>query len=120
MPVPMTQGALATRAQFHPEIVAEVQSAVEREPVVVVGMGWNPHVKRARACLDEKGVRYVYLGYGNYLTGWKPRLALKLWAAWPTFPMVFVNGTLVGGATDLKKAMADGTFEPLLASPRAG
>ncbi|MFT5930783.1 MAG: monothiol glutaredoxin, partial [Oceanospirillaceae bacterium] len=30
-------------------------------------------------------------------------LAIKMWSGWPTYPQVFVNGTLVGGASDLQK-----------------
>ncbi|HEY0845709.1 MAG TPA: glutaredoxin, partial [Noviherbaspirillum sp.] len=29
---------------------------------------------------------------------------------WPTFPMVFVNGVLVGGANDLQKLIESGEF----------
>ena len=32
---------------------------------------------------------------------WRERSALKMWVGWPTFPMVFVEGTFVGGASDL-------------------
>ena len=36
------------------------------------------------------------------------RLVLKLWTGWPTFPMVFVKGVLVGGADDLARLIAKG------------
>jgi glutaredoxin-related protein len=38
-----------------------------------------------------------------------------MWAGWPTFPMVFVKGVLVGGANDLKKLVASGELAKLLA-----
>ena len=31
------------------------------------------------------------------------RLALKMWTGWPTLPMVFVKGVLVGGASELQR-----------------
>ena len=40
-----------------------------------------------------------------------------MWTGWPTFPMVFVRGTLIGGASDAKKAVADGTIKGLLEAP---
>lgn len=95
-------------ASFHRGIVDEVASTVSRHPTVVVGMKQNPVVKRARKILDEAGIRYEYLEYGSYLSRWKERLAIKLWAGFPTFPMVFFDGTLVGGASDLEKLRADG------------
>lgn len=119
MPVPATEAVQRKRASYHESVVAEVRDAVASDRVVVVGMGWNPHVPRARKLLDARGVAYRYLGYGNYLTGWKPRLAIKLWAGWPTLPMVFVNGTLVGGASDVRRALEDGSFQALLEAERA-
>src|SRR4051812_19817489 len=87
------------RARFHADIVAEVAGAVAAHKVVVVGMGWNPSVGRARKLLSDKNIPFTYLGYGNYLSKWRQRLAIKLWSGWPTFPQVFVGGTLVGGAS---------------------
>jgi glutaredoxin-related protein len=38
-----------------------------------------------------------------------------LWTGWPTFPMVFVKGVLVGGADDLEKLINGGELARLLA-----
>ncbi|MDR7307553.1 glutaredoxin [Rhodoferax saidenbachensis] len=102
-------------AAHHLDIVQEVQAAVAAHAVVVVGMGLNPMPKKARAALDAAGVAYTYLEYGNYLNTWRRRTALKLWTGWPTFPMVFVKGTLVGGATDVQALIASGELKTLLA-----
>lgn len=99
---------------FHAEIIREVQETVRREPVVVVGMAQNPHVRRVRKALDEAGVAYKYLEYGSYFSEWKKRLAIKLWSGWPTFPQVFVRGTLLGGADLTNQALADGTLKASL------
>lgn len=119
--------SLLDEAQIHPAIrnrlaswqqaiVQEVQAAVAANDVVVVGMGINPFVKRARKALDAAGVAHHYLGYGNYFSQWRKRGALKMWSGWPTLPMVFVRGTLVGGATDLDKLIASGELKTLLGS----
>jgi monothiol glutaredoxin len=107
-------GALAVMESFHAEIVREVQDTVGREPVVVVGMAQNPHVRKVRHALDEAGVTHTYLEYGSYFAGWKERLAIKLWSGWPTFPQVFVRGTLIGGEDLTKKALADGSLKSSL------
>lgn len=105
---------LAKRAQLHPDIVAEVAAAVARDPVVVVGMAWNPVVKRARRILRDAELAHTYLEYGSYFSGWKRRLALKLWVGWPTFPMIFVKGTFIGGASDLQALRSSGELKTLL------
>ena len=92
------------------DLVAEVQAAVAARSVVVVGMGLNPFPAKARKLLDGLGTPYHYLSYGNYFSQWRPRLALKLWSGWSTFPMIFVRGTLIGGANDLKKLVDSGEF----------
>lgn len=98
-------------AGFHREVVDEVAAKVKKHPVVVVGMKQNPVVKKARRILDDAGVSYEYLEYGSYLSQWKPRLALKLWAGFPTFPMVFLDGTLIGGARELEKLHGEGKLK---------
>jgi len=95
-------------------ILAEVQAAVAANPVVVVGMTQNPFPKKARALLDERKIAYKYLEYGSYLKDWRRRLALKMWTGWPTFPMIFVQGTLIGGADDLKRLADSGELQGML------
>jgi monothiol glutaredoxin len=101
-------------ANYRSDIVKEVQAAVAANGIVVVGMRQNPFPKKARKLLDAAGVPYKYLEYGSYLGEWRRRLALKMWTGWPTFPMVFVKGTLVGGATDVEKLIASGELKTLL------
>lgn len=101
-------------AGFHRDIVDQVRAAVERDPVVVVGMAQNPFVKQARQALTQAGIQFTYLEYGSYFSQWKQRLAIKMWSGWPTFPQVFVRGVLMGGATDTKKALENGSLKKLL------
>ncbi len=101
-------------ASLHSELLAEVQSAVARYPVLVIGMARNPFVARTRKALDAAGVAHEYLGYGGYLSQWRRRNALKMWTGWPTFPMVFVRGVLVGGADDLQRLIGSGELQALL------
>lgn len=96
-------------------IVEEVMSAVRDNVVVVVGMGMNPFPKQACKALEQINQPYKYLEYCNYFNTWRQRNALKMWTGWPTFPMVFVKGTLVGGANDLKAMIASGEFKNVLA-----
>jgi glutaredoxin-related protein len=109
---PAIRVAVASHEQA---IVQEVQAAVAAHPVVIVGMSANPYPTKARKALDTAGVPYKYLEYGSYVSQWRRRNALKMWTGWPTFPMVFVKGMLVGGATDLNALIASGELKSLLA-----
>lgn len=101
---------------YQSEVVREVQAAIAAHPVVVVGMRQNPFPKKARALLDEGKITYQYLEYGSYLGEWKRRGGLRIWTGWPTFPMIFVKGTLIGGYEDLKKLLDSGEFARALAN----
>lgn len=96
-------------------IVQEVQAAIAAHAVVVVGMAMNPMPKRARAALDAAGVAHTYLEFGSYFNTWYRRNALKMWTGWPTFPMVFVKGNLIGGAENLATLIQSGELKKLLA-----
>jgi len=102
-------------AAHQEDILREVQDAVAGHAVVVVGMQWNPFPRKARRLLNDAGVTYHYLEYGNYVSGWRRRNALKMWTGWPTFPMVFVKGVLIGGADDLSRLLASGDVQRMLA-----
>jgi len=103
-----------TVAGYHADVIREVQAAIATNKVVIVGMTQNPFPRRARKALDTAAVPYKYLEYGNYFGGWKPRLALKIWSGWPTLPMIFVNGVLIGGATDLERIIQSGDLQKML------
>ena len=110
-PVRIAPAATDKLQAFHGEVIAEVVSAIAKHPVVVVGMAQNPHVKNVRKALSAAGVEFEYLEYGSYFSDWKKRLAIKLWSGWPTFPQVFVRGTLIGGEELTVAALADGTLQ---------
>lgn len=101
-------------ARHHESTLHEVQQAVAQHRVVVVGMRQNPHPRRARKLLAAAGIEHRYLEYGSYLSQWRRRGAIKMWAGWPTLPMVFVKGVLIGGAADLKRLIDSGELKRLL------
>lgn len=100
------------------ETVNTVINAVANHSVVVVGMRQNPEVKKALRLLDAQQVDYQYLEYGSYFSGWRRRLAIKMWLGWPTYPMVFIQGTFVGGYTDLAALKNNQTLDSLLANSK--
>lgn len=108
------------QARFHREFVDEVIAAVDSNDIVVVGMGQNPVVKDARKALSAAGLAHAYVGHGNYFTGYRRRLAVKMWSGYPTFPQVFIKGVLIGGCRELKAGIEDGSVKERLAALRVG
>jgi monothiol glutaredoxin len=104
-------------ANWHADIVHNVQAAAHSNPVLVVGMAQNPWVRRVRRALQAAGQPFQYLEYGSYLSEWRRRSALKMWTGWPSFPMVFVRGVLVGGCEDVEKLIQTGELKRLLGEP---
>jgi len=102
-------------AENHLDIVTEVQQAIANNTIVVVGMSQNPAPKRARKVLDELNIEYTYLEYGSYFKQWRRRNALKMWTGWPTFPIIFVKGMLIGGSSDLRALIESGELQTMLA-----
>jgi len=105
-------------ASYRGAIVDEVEAAVARYDVVVVGMAQNPFPRKARKLLERRRIAHHYLEYGSYLSKWRERLPLKLWTGWPTFPMIFVKGVLIGGYQELQRLVDGGEIEALLVAPR--
>jgi glutaredoxin-related protein len=106
-------------ASHRKEQVEEVKSLIAANRVVVVGMSQNVFPKRARRLLDREGITYEYLSIGSYFSEWQRRLVLKMWTGWPTFPMIFIDGVLIGGFQDLERLVESGELKRILASPRA-
>ena len=102
-----------TIANRHRDLIDAVEAAIAAHKVVVVGMAQNPMPKKAMKALDAAGIGYHYLEYGSYFNNWRRRNALKMWSGWPTFPMVFVKGVLVGGADDVVRLIASGELSRL-------
>ncbi len=102
-------------AELNQDIVLEVQAVIALHAVVVVGMQGNPFPRRARKALDDASVAHQYLEFGSYFNHWRRRTALKMWTGWPTLPMVFVKGVLVGGASDLQRLIDSGELKTMLA-----
>jgi monothiol glutaredoxin len=103
-------------ADLNGDLLRQAQAGVAANAVMVFGMSGNPFVGKARKALEAAGVPHGYIEIGSYVSQWRRRNALKMWTGWPTFPMVFVRGVLVGGAEDLGRLIESGDLKRLLAA----
>jgi glutaredoxin-related protein len=101
-------------AENRQALVREVMAAIAANDIVVVGMAMNPFPRKARKLLENAQLPHRYLQYGSYLSQWRERNALKMWTGWPTFPMVFVKGVLIGGANELQQLIDSGGLKAML------
>jgi monothiol glutaredoxin len=95
----------------HTTIVKNLQQAIANNHIVVVGMAQNPYCKKVRKNLTAAGLACHYLEYGSYFKQWSQRLSIKLWSGWSTFPMVFVDGILIGGNSEVEAMLASGELK---------
>lgn len=100
---------------YQAQVIERVRGLVSQHDVVVVGMSMNPFPGRARKLLQQQGVAYEYLGLGSYFSQWRVRLGLKMWTGWPTFPMIFVKRTFIGGYAELRRLVESGELAQMLA-----
>ena len=101
---------------YQAELIERVRELVSQHDVVIVVMTMNPFPGRARKLLEQRGVPYEYLGLGSYFSQWRVRLGLKMWTGWPTFPMIFVKRTFIGGYSELRRLAESGELGRMLSS----
>ncbi len=100
------------------DTVEEVKNATTEHRIVIVGMSGNPIVSKARKILHDQAIAYKYLEYGSYFSQWRRRNSIKMWTGWPTFPMIFLDGVLIGGYQDLETLVHSAELARQLAAER--
>ena len=69
-----------------------------------------PYCVNAKRFLDNKGVAYEVID----LTGQPEKMAaIKDSSGWRTFPIIMIDGKLIGGYSDMKALDEEGKLDPL-------
>jgi cysteine synthase A len=113
--------AIAETAEPTPEARRFVREAVESaaEPVVVFALTWCEFTWAVRKLFKRCGIAYRSVdldGVAYQRDGWggKIRAALTEHSGMPTIPQIFVGAELIGGATEVFAAFAEGRLQTLL------
>lgn len=115
LPVDRVSSELKTSLEkFHPDVVEKVEQEIQKNKVVVVGMRGNYFVKKAIKNLTHWNIPFQYLEFGSYFSQYNERVTLKMWTGFSTFPMIFINGVLIGGNSDLEAEKNKGTLQSRL------
>lgn len=104
-----------------PELKAEIESQITSSPVVLYMKGTPSQPMcgfsaRAVGVLNNLGVPFTGI---NILERDDLRAGLKEFSDWPTFPQLYVNGELIGGADIMVEMYQSGELADLLAEHAA-
>jgi len=97
-----------------------IEAMVSSSAVVlfIKGTKEQPYCGFSQAVVHALNVLSVDFEAYNVLEGPQFKQAVKEYAQWPTFPMLFVNNELVGGADIVAEMYQDGSLEALLSPYR--
>ncbi|MBX3019578.1 MAG: glutaredoxin [Bdellovibrionaceae bacterium] len=71
-----------------------------------------PYCVAAKNFLEDRGIAFETID----LTGnMDEMMKIKQQTGWSTFPIILINGKLIGGYTDLRQLDEDGKLESMLA-----
>lgn len=101
-----------------PELKAEIESQINGSPVVLYMKGTPSQPMcgfsaRAVGVLNNLGVPFTGI---NILERDDLRAGLKEFSEWPTFPQLYVNGDLIGGADIMVEMYTSGELADLLSN----
>lgn len=101
-----------------PDTETRIRAQIGENPVILFmkGTADAPECGFSRAvvnALNQMGQAFAYV---NVLAAPQIREKLPSISAWPTYPQLFVNGELVGGADIVLAMQADGSLAQLLAT----
>ncbi|KAJ3176631.1 Glutaredoxin 3 [Geranomyces variabilis] len=102
--------------QQHKALRARLDELVQSNQVMVFikGTPQQPRCGFSRQLVDLLGGVKVKYGSFNILADDAVRQGLKEYANWPTFPQVYVNGSLVGGLDIVKEMIESGEFQTMV------
>lgn len=99
-----------------PELKSQIEQQIASAPVVLYMKGTADQPMcgfsaRAVVILGQHGVEFADF---NVLENDDLRMGLKEFSQWPTFPQLYVNGQLIGGADIMVEMHQSGELAELL------
>ncbi|PHZ17436.1 glutaredoxin 3-like protein [Rhizopus microsporus ATCC 52813] len=98
------------------DLSTRLQELIEKQPVMVFikGTPEEPRCGFSRQMVALLNDRHVKYGYFDILTDDEVRQGLKTHVNWPTFPMLFYKGELLGGLDIIKEMIESGEFDQVI------
>jgi len=98
------------------QVIETIKQQIAENPVILYMKG-SPNQPqcgfsaRATQALMACGERFAYV---DILSNPEIRAALPVYANWPTFPQLWVNGELIGGSDIIAEMFDKGELQPLI------
>lgn len=98
------------------DLSTRLQELIEKQPVMVFikGSPEEPRCGFSRQLVALLNERHVKYGYFDILSDDEVRQGMKVHVDWPTFPMLFYKGELLGGLDIVKEMIESGEFDQVL------
>ncbi|KAI9363791.1 thioredoxin-like protein [Pilaira anomala] len=98
------------------DLSTRLQELIEKQPVMVFIKGTpdEPRCGFSRQLVSLLNDRHVKYGHFDILSDDEVRQGMKAHVDWPTFPMLFYKGELLGGLDIVKEMIESGEFDQVL------
>ncbi|KAF7726880.1 Glutaredoxin 3 [Apophysomyces ossiformis] len=112
----VASGEFAEMAPKEKDLSTRLQELIEKQPVMVFikGTPQEPRCGFSRQMIGILNDRHVKYGYFDILSDDDVRQGLKTHVSWPTYPMLFYKGELLGGLDIVKEMIESGEFDQVL------
>ncbi|KAI9264747.1 thioredoxin-like protein [Sporodiniella umbellata] len=98
------------------DLNTQLQELIDKQPVMVFikGTPEEPRCGFSRQMVALLNDRHVKYGHFDILSDDEVRQGLKTYVDWPTFPMLFYKGELLGGLDIIKEMIESGEFDQVI------
>lgn len=119
----IASGEFAEMVPQEKDLSSRLQELIEKQPVMVFikGTPQEPRCGFSRQMVGLLNDRHVKYGHFDILSDDEVRQGLKAHVDWPTFPMLFYKGELLGGLDIVKEmvrcaadCLLDGSIDRML------
>ncbi|CAO3674486.1 unnamed protein product [Umbelopsis vinacea] len=114
----IASGEFADMLPKEKDLSTRLQELIEKQPVMVFikGTPQEPRCGFSRQIVGLLNDRHVKYGHFDILSDDEVRQGLKTHVDWPTFPMLFYKGELLGGLDIVKEMIASGEFDQVVSA----
>ena len=98
------------------DVIERIQEQLKSNPVVLYMKGTPdfPQCGFSAAAVRTLEACGASFGYVNIFEDPELREALKRYSNWPTYPQLYINGELIGGADIIQEMYRSGELQQLL------
>ncbi|KAG2174526.1 hypothetical protein INT44_006789 [Umbelopsis vinacea] len=114
----IASGEFAEMIPKEKDLSTRLQELIEKQSVMafIKGTPQEPRCGFSRQLVGLLNDRHVKYGYFDILSDDEVRQGLKSHVDWPTFPMLFYKGELLGGLDIVKEMIASGEFDQVISA----